>query len=225
MAKLEEETTKAYCNKCFGETYHQILHVETSKWSEPIDEEVYFYGGDTFEMLKCRGCETITLRHKSWFSTDTNDEGQPNITYYPPAVSRREPDWLNDLALYYNMNEDFLEGTLKEIYIALKNDSRRLAAMGVRSLLEQIMIEKVGDQGTFKSNLQKFLDEGYISKLQMKNLETILEAGHAAIHGGFKPSKEELSTVVDIAESVVESIYIHIPKAQDLSSKIPPRNG
>ncbi|SHL40013.1 hypothetical protein SAMN05216428_102279 [Nitrosospira sp. Nsp11] len=45
--------------------------------------------------------------------------------------------------------DKFVEEFLNEIYVALQNNLPRLATMGVRALLEKIMISKVGDQGTF----------------------------------------------------------------------------
>src|SRR6266567_9210620 len=33
--------------------------------------------------------------------------------------------------------------------------------MGIRAFFEQLMIAKVGDQGSFNANLNKFLEEGY----------------------------------------------------------------
>jgi len=112
---------------------------------------------------------------------------------------------------------------LSEIYVALQNDQRALAAMGIRALLEKIMVEKSGDHRAFAANLKEFEEQGYVSRLQRERLETILEAGHAAIHRLYKPSKDDLITLVDIAESVVESIYIHGAKVEKLKNGIPPR--
>ncbi len=112
---------------------------------------------------------------------------------------------------------------LIEIYVALRNDQRALAAMGVRALLESIMIEKIGDQGMFLENLNKFEEAGYVSRIQRERLETILEAGHAAMHRLYNPSEEDLITLVDITESIVESIYTHGAKVERLKKRIPPR--
>jgi hypothetical protein len=44
---------------------------------------------------------------------------------------------------------------LTEIYAAVNGGQHRLAAMGIRALLERVMINKVGDQGTFRGNLDE----------------------------------------------------------------------
>ena len=112
---------------------------------------------------------------------------------------------------------------LSEIYVALQNDQRALAAMGIRALLEKVMIEKCGDGGSFWENVKEFEKQGYVSRIQRERLETILETGHAAIHRLYKPTKDDLITLVDIAESLIESIYIHGSKVEKLKNGIPPR--
>lgn len=176
-------------------------------------------------MLKCSGCGAIKLRHSEWFSEYTDEHGNcvPRIRYYPSAIFRSHPKWFWNFALEVSLNDGNPHDLLAEVYVALQNDQRALAAMGIRALLENVMIEKVGDQGTFYANLKKFETEGFVSRIQRKRLETIFEAGHAAMHRLYKPSKEDLITLVDIAESIVESIYIHGSKVERLMESIPPR--
>ena len=50
-----------------------------------------------------------------------------------------------------------------EIYQAVCGGQLRLAVMGVRALIEQVMIHKVGDNGSFVKNLDAFQKAGYIS--------------------------------------------------------------
>jgi Domain of unknown function (DUF4145) len=95
--------------------------------------------------------------------------------------------------------------------------------MGIRALLEQIMISKCGDRGSFTKNLEQFQAAGFISPMQHQRLETILEAGHATIHRSFRPSTDDLITLIVIAESIVEVVYIHGPKVEQLNKRLPAR--
>jgi hypothetical protein len=92
-------------------------------------------------------CETIHLKHDSTFSEDTELDGSSIVTtnYYPPSTSRRTPTWLGSKNSPFWYGDTVIEQWLKEIYSAVQNDSRRLAVMGIRSLLETVMIEKVGE--------------------------------------------------------------------------------
>jgi len=174
-------TTKAHCNQCGGDRNHGVLHSEKSSWS---DEEENVSGSDTYETLKCLGCENIRLRHTSSFSED--DEA--TINYFPPAIFRQQPAWFNELWRELSGEDDFVEKLLKEIYVALRNNLPSLAAMGVRSLIEKVMVSKTADKGTFAKNLDEFEQLGYVSRIQRERLEAILEAGHATIHRAFTPS-------------------------------------
>jgi hypothetical protein len=75
-------------------------------------------------------------------------------------------------------------------------------------------IAKVGDQGSFGANLKKFLDEGFIAKIQRTAIEHILESGHAAIHRGYKPVEHDLNTALNIVEAITETIYFHEEEAK-----------
>jgi hypothetical protein len=95
--------------------------------------------------------------------------------------------------------------------------------MGVRALLEQIMISKSGDHGTFAKNIAEFEKIGHVSKLQRERLEAILEAGHAAIHRAYKPGVKDVITLLDITEHIVESVFLHEAKIRELSKRVPAR--
>lgn len=208
--------SKAHCNECSGERNHEVLHSEQTSWS---DDKWGFSGSDTYETLRCMGCETIKLRHTSWFS----EENEPTISYFPPAIFRSKPEWFKNLSQEIPSSENFVNLLLNEIYVALQNDSPHLAAMGVRSLIERVMVAKTGDLGSFAKNMAKFETLGYVSRIQRDRLEAILEAGHATIHRSFSPSTQDVITLVDIAEHIVETVYLHEAKIMELKSRVPPR--
>lgn len=212
--------TKAHCNTCGGSRTHKVLYSEESRW-----DDQGICGGETYDLVKCCGCGSLKLRLDEWCSEDSEPDGtlMPRVSYYPPAVFRPKPKWFYDLMLEVAWDDGNIHDLLSEIYVALQNDQRALAAMGIRALLEKVMVEKCGDNGSFWENVKQFENHGYVSRIQRERMETILEAGHAAIHRLYKPTKDDLVTLVDIAESLVESIYIHGSKIEKLKNGIPPR--
>ncbi len=98
-----------------------------------------------------------------------------------------------------------------------------LASMGVRALLELVMIDKVGDMGSFKGSLAEFTKQGFVSAKQAEILETVLETGHATIHRSFRPDSADLDTCIDIAEGVLLSVYVHPDQAALLATRVPKR--
>jgi hypothetical protein len=209
---MSEKIVKSYCNQCGRETNHTVLYIEeTSKGIL----------GQRYEMLKCRGCMEVSFRRVRTSKTE-----ERAIVHYPPRIKRRRPKWIEYTKWIFDDNHHIpsaIWSIMEEVYVALENNSRRLAAMGIRAALEAVMIDKIGDQGTFNRNLDALQREHYLSLRQRDDLETILEAGHAAIHRGWRPSTEQINTLLDITESLIESIYVHGPSAERLEREVPKR--
>ena len=217
--------TWEYCNRCSGKKKHEILYHKEKKWSEDIDGRHTIYGSNIYDLLSCCGCESVKLRHKSWFSEDFDPAtGQPEITirHYPPLTFRNRPRWLSDFFPFSDFDQS-ISDLIHEIYVALQNNAPRLATMGIRALFETIMINKIGDHGSFKKNIKAFLEDGFISEKQKQIIETVLEAGHATIHRSYKPNKSDVVNLLDVTESILETILIDEHKAKRVADKIPPR--
>jgi Domain of unknown function (DUF4145) len=202
---------------CAGERNHVVLHSVHTEWGDKRTNE---YGSDSYETLQCAGCDSIKLRHTEIFS------GHPHktVTYFPAATFRRHPEWFVDLMLELPANDNYTLELLNEIYVAMQHNLLRVAAMGVRALLESIMIYKVGDQGSFKKNIAQFEAQGFVSKIQGSRLSSILDAGSATVHRNYSPAREDVVTLIDIAEHVIESVFIHEIKVHALNSRVPKRN-
>jgi hypothetical protein len=218
----------AHCNRCNGNTQHDILHVLSLSAEDELDEQHSITFWDDYTLLKCRGCETVHLQHDHSFSEDIGEGGQPEVytTIYPPRISRNKPEWFGSISGPFWAGNTEIEQILEEIYVALHNDSLRLAAMGIRALLEFIMIDKIGDRGSIGENITEFFKAGYIALVDQQTFRTkLIEAGHAAMHRGYKPSAADLGTLLDLTESLIASIYIHPVRAKDLDTRIPRRRG
>lgn len=212
------ENIKVHCNQCLGERWHKTLHFAQKEHVEEYDEpgNIYHEICD-YRLVECNGCESISL-HTEWWC---NGQSEKLIEQWPPKLSRRPPKWVNDLFFTENIYNPFKREFLHEIYVALRSNSVRLAVLGIRALLEQVMIESIDDQGRFIDNLEKFQEEGFISKRQREALGPVIEAGHASMHRGYKPTLREVEAIMDVVENVIESIYISKQKSSTLN--VPPR--
>ena len=85
------------------------------------------------------------------------------------------------------------------------------------------MIEHVDDQGSFSANLDTFEKAGYVGARQREIIETTLEVGHASVHRNYNPTRQDVTQVLDIAENIVQSIYVSAEQAKALKKRIPPR--
>lgn len=204
---MSDKIKKLYCNNCSCETRHSVLFY---KRKDEVDEEqnqIIWYEEDNYYFSECMGCENITLYIETKFSGMGDDFV---ATQFPPKIIRKEPKWLFKIDGEGIVFEPSSKVELfREIYIALKNNMPRLAIMGVRALLEVVMIESIGDQGTFMKNLTKLKADGYISGYQHDAINKVIDAGHASMHRSYKASISEIFSIMDITENIIESIYIN----------------
>lgn len=207
---MADGTRKAPCIMCARVNVHKVLARQDRSSVEAHD--VYYF-------LECAGCGAVSMANL-W-----NSGGEDEAAYYPSPISRKPPEWLWKLRFLFGDSERPLGELLHEIYEAVQGKQHRLALMGIRAFFEQLMIAKVGDQGTFAANLNKFLEEGFIAKIQLTAIEHILESGHAAIHRGYNPVEHDLNTALNLVEAITETIFFHEQEAKRVAARVPPRGG
>jgi hypothetical protein len=142
-----------------------------------------------------------------------NPFGEPN--YYPPPVRRQRPSW------HVELPQEIFQ-ILSEVYAALASDSRRLALMGLRTVLDIYIVDKIGDAGGFKEKLKQLREKGEISEHGAELLDAAIEAGSAAIHRGFKPEQKHLETVLEIVENLLRQSALK-PSAKKVMDAVPKR--
>lgn len=204
---------QAPCSSCISQTTHKVLYEHASQNEDRIT---------TNAMLECSGCHRICLGEQVRFLP----YGEVEYNYYPSPVSRKEPDWLPYMIIGLAGNQKVdgaLGSLLLEIYQTVHGGQYRLAAMGIRALLEQIMVSKVGDLGSFGEQIEAFAKAGYISLIQMDTMKATLEIGHAAMHRAYRPTEEDVKVALDIVEGVMAPLYHHRIKAEEMAGRVPPR--
>ena len=214
MAEDQSKIEKCHCNKCGIETKHHLIASRSQPGQQYLDDyETTIDWCTTWDMLECCGCETVTLRKTYWFS---EWDGGVEVEYFPPAVARSLPPWLGEL-------RDDLQSLIKEIYAALHADSRRLAVMGARTLIDMVVVDQVGDVGTFHQKMVALQDSGVVSPRNRVFLEAALDAGNASAHRGHAAGPDDVSHVMDIVENLLQAVYV-LPNATNaLRANTPPR--
>lgn len=208
-------TERIQCNRCLGKTQHEILHETTMKQIE--DDGIEW--ATKFEMLQCRGCGDVTLRRTLDAVLDGNIPWEDNtVTYFPPAVSRRPPSWQQVEGFPKN-----LRSVLKEIYKSLDADNVLLPMLGARTLIDMLMLDKVGDVGNFVEKLKQLEDLGVISSRNREILAAALDLGNAAAHRGHSPKAYDVGAVMDIVENLLQTVYVLPNVAQRIKANTPPR--
>jgi hypothetical protein len=200
------ETETAPCSYCFKDTHQVVLHEEVQTLEDEVSHEVY-------RLLKCSGCRNVSMAHYSFYDSDVRK--CYNKRYYPYPTKRKPPPWRSELPIGGSL--------LDEIYGAFAGGQYRLAVMGIRALLEQVMISKVGDHKSFEKNLAALHEQGYISPVQRKAMDRIIYAGSGTMHRGFNPSASDVNTALDTTENILSAIYVNGEAAARVADRVPPR--
>lgn len=224
----EEKIEKFFCNDCSRETKH-FIRAEYSRTDE-ADGAPEITLTQRMLIIECCGCEHLALVKMTQFSEDFDvvediETGQPEEipfwveAIYPPVTYRSPPPWFEDLP------DPTICAISEEIYKSLQTGSNYLAAFGSRTLIDRLIILTVGDQGNFGKGLNALQAEGMLSSHEREILEPVVQAGHAAAHRGWAPTKEQLATILDTVEGLIHRLLVLPKLAEELEEAVPSRTG
>jgi hypothetical protein len=205
-----------FCNRCHTDTLQDLL----KEVSHRIEDEVVYEDGEldivweetTNQMFECRGCKSVLLR-RTWTISGHDIK---DVQYFPPPIARQKPNWFHTLPLD-------LQSLLSEIYRSLDADTRALPMMGARAVLDRVIVDTIGDEGSFEEKLKKLEADRHISAKGREILDIALDAGHAATHRGYAPTVKNVQSVMDIVENLVHSTYVLESVAIEIKKNTPPR--
>lgn len=143
-------------------------------------------------------------------------EGKSNTIFFAQETKEGFPAWYDELDLT-------VRSLIREIDRALLNSMRVLATIGLRTLIDMVMVERIGDCGNFKNKLTKFVDEGHTTQRESELIDGVLNAGNAAAHRAYSPNEEDLEICVDVVKHIIEGIYILQPKIKKVTKNTPQR--
>jgi len=197
------EVVTSPCNSCGHPTNHLVVAIR--HFAEWFEQEEFEGGAPPdveyeYAMLECGGCQSISLR-----ADELLDGALFCTNFYPPRVQRKKPAWSRDLPIQ-------LQSLVTEIYAALADDSRKLAVMGARTILDTVMTQKAGRLGTFQNRLKVLEAKGFIGKANREILRAALEARSAAAQRAYAPTSDIVNEIMDIIENLLHAVYI-LPKS------------
>ncbi len=204
---MKSEIIKTYCGSCQKETNqtieyknHEVEPLEVLAKNDKSFETKSFWmvGFNIWQISKCNGCEKLTFKH---ILKTERDKSKDIVFQFPKEYTRKIPEWYRKLPIKY------LE-ILKEVYFSINVGSFILALIGIRTLLDIYIVDKIGDVGTFKQKLNKLVEKGIITKSKLNSLHTTINAGNASAHRGYKPTKEVLLKLIDVVDNLLESEII-----------------
>lgn len=218
-----DKIERFFCNVCKGKTKHFIR----GEYNKHDDDEVFWYK-QRMLIVECCGCENLELVKLTLFSEDVeyfdhphtrepDSEGKWDEVIYPPVTYRNPPLWFDDLP------DNTLREISAEIYKSLQTGSYYLATFGSRTLIDRLIILTVGDKGNFPKGLQALQDDGMLSRHEREILNPVIDAGNAAAHRGWAPTKEQLAIILDTVEGLIHRLLVLPKMAEELEEAVPSR--
>lgn len=220
----QPKLTNGHCPTCGGSRKAEVAATHQERWD---DDDAMVWAVDTYNILKCRGCDTVYVQHEHIFSEDIDyrqtSDGEweqystPVVTYWPSPAKRERPDWLGDL------EDDALRAVLSEVYGALDSDHRILAAIGARTALDRAMTLLNATADTFPGKLNELKDKGMVSDHEAENLLVLTDAGSASAHRAWQPTPDNVATVMSGMESFLHRTMVFGKEISKVRKDIPPR--
>jgi hypothetical protein len=183
---------------------------------------------DTFQVVRCRGCDGHSFRHVNVNSEDfdpSTGDFEVTVKEYPgePAPENRsfEP---RPKKSYRNV-PDGPRRIYDETVDAFNRELYTLAGGGVRAIIEAICAEKGVSDGPFevkdkntgvvtvkrasdlRAKIGGLAEQGILTKQHAGMLHEHRFLGNKALHELRAPSSDELDTAIDIIEHTLENIY------------------
>lgn len=210
MTKLGDRI-QGHCPKCGADRWADVVGHHQHEWDYDL-----VWGINDYRILKCRGCENIYFQTEKVFSEEQDYRRNPvtdeweaylpsDFSYWPAPSKRERPKWASDLSIDYKT----LGGLLDEVYGALNNDLRVLAAIGVRTVLDAASeLLEVDPAKTFEEKIVDLVRLGKVGQEEKKTLDALANAGNAAAHRKWKPEPEELDAMVSVIEAFLYRNFV-----------------
>lgn len=193
------------------------------------DGNVGIWVSTDHRILQCAGCETVYHSTSSLYSEDIEATYDPitgqqteapirHVSFWPSALHRRRPAWLKQIAA---SDGDFYS-LLKSIYDALDGGLSVLSAIGIRTVLDAETARlDIDPSAPFAKKLNALYAQGFVGETERDILATLIDAGSAAAHRGWRPSEAELDTMMTILEGFLQRTRVLRAKAQELKDAVP----
>ncbi len=207
------------CFSCDRNTSHTIItSIETEFRFDEGDE--WYIEWDDYQLVRCQGCHNISFRIIHSDTEDMAEEYNPDIdNYYVPV--KHESLYPPRIVGHPKMNDYYyLPATIKNIYeethIAICNNQRILAGIGIRAIIESVCQESHATGNYLSTKINDLVLKGILTQRDADILHQLRVLGNDAAHQIFAHEKDVLLNAINIVESLLNVVYILPTKAQQL---------
>jgi hypothetical protein len=196
------------CSRCSGKTYHIVMQsVEVSGY-EDFGLGNFFAWNDTFQIIQCLGCKTISFRHINTNSEDVYQvshnecENVINESLYPSRVEGRRT--LEDT--------HFLPYKVRLIYeetvSSLSNHLHIMTGVGLRAVIETVCNDKAAVGKNLNEKIDDLVKKNMLTQDGAEILHKLRNIGNKAAHEVEPHSEDQLILAMDVVEHLLTGAYI-----------------
>lgn len=200
---MTTEIIKNFCIRCNFETNHNVLQKEIERG----------YGDDfhyqvDYLIVKCCGCERISFREEfadlNDMFPDDDDNWHPSITVENYPAKLKIAKKLDDIYVLPKK----IKIVYEEAINAFNNDCFLLTGVAFRAIIEAICIEEDIPGKDLAKKIDNLVRQKLITEKEAQRLHSIRFLGNDSVHEMNVPDKETLLMVLNIAEHLLNNLYI-----------------
>lgn len=196
------EPVKSPCSECRRPTLHDIKCKHTENGGEEYNCAIYYM------VIQCRGCEKTSFRYV--FKDYENAFPISDDEWDVPETVEVYPKFIKD---HHELDGGhYVPEIVREVYeeslVAIQEDARILAGLGLRGTIEAICNNLEIKGKTLEVRISKLAEQGLISKKDAGRLHAIRFLGNDAAHDIKKPSGRQIEIALKIIEHLIVTVYV-----------------
>lgn len=202
--------TQSNCRSCARLTRHEVLF----SFDDQGDE--YYQEVDRWQVLQCRGCDTLGFRHQNEDHENLQQDWEGSLE--PTVVIRCYPHAIPEHKLLSHINAvpALIQNVYKQSVAAYAAGSSIIAGMGLRTTIEAVCNHLEISGASLEKRIDALLKNGHISSSDKKRLHGIRFLGNDAAHNIRNPPATELRVALEIIEHLINSVFILEMRAKGL---------
>lgn len=201
----------APCGTCKANRKHMILSDIELKGREATPDFLIYGWDDTYQIIQCLGCETVSFKKTHQNSEDEfHFEGPDGYErgwrvredYFPNPEEGRAPiDGIRILPVK-------LQQIYKETLGALNSDFSILVGIGIRAIIETVCNDRQAAGKNLAARINDLVAKGFLTEEGSTILHQLRTMGNDAAHEAEPHDHVQLGIASDVVEHLLKDVYI-----------------
>ena len=207
------------CYQCDRVTVHSVVRsVEYD--DEYSDGDFSVYSQDAYQIVECRGCESLGFRHTHSNSEDYDNDPDTGemitnvkMELFPSRVAGR-----TEIDDAFTLPRE-IHSIYSETLAALRGGLPVLAGIGVRAIVETVCREREASGVNLAQRIDALVTQGVLTRDGSSVLHSLRVLGNEAAHEVKPHSLGTLNVAMDVVDHLLMGVYIIPARATRLPAR------